>query len=377
MKRMTKLLFAFALIAFGSLFIAKQNGQNKRYAGAPGDVVSTGCSDPGQGCHDVTPTPGATITLTGVPSSYAAGQVYPLTLTLHDPTGLNSGFQIVAKDAAAANAYTSIGTFTASTGTKVIAGTTASSNGPGRLVHSTDKMMSAGTVSWTFNWTAPTVGMPANVIFYYSAVACNNDGDETNGDKAYKGNSANVPIGIELMSFDATIEKGNQVELAWKTATEKDNKAFVIERKVDNSPFFEEVGKVNGNGTTHVAQSYTFMDATPQSGKINYYRLRQEDFDGTTTYSKVVSVALKTAFKIKVFPSIVKNGDVLTVETAGTSGTSVDIDVVNMNGQIVKMDKNDCYTEGGQFHVSNLPAGRYIVKVRNGEKKNYASFVVN
>ena len=78
-----------------------------------------------------------------------------------------------------------------------------------------------------------------------------------------------------------------------------------------------------------------------------------------------------------MYPSIVNNGDVLTVEIAGTSGNSVHLDVVNMNGQVVKMNKNVGYTEGVQFNVSNLAAGRYIVKAHTGDNKNFASFVVN
>ena len=45
-----------------------------------------------------------------------------------------------------------------------------------------------------------------------------------------------------------------------------------------------------------------------------------------------IKVALKTPIKLKVYPSIVKNGDVLTVGMAGTSGNTVDLDVVNMKG---------------------------------------------
>jgi hypothetical protein len=389
MKLTHKLLSLFALVTCASLFISKQNGQNKRYAGAPGDIVTTGCNDPANGCHhDAASSAGASVTLTGVPTSYKAGQVYPLTITVTDPTMVaapgftaNAGFQVVAVNPAlGANAgATNIGTFTATTGTKINTTSTASSNGPSRVIHSVQKPLANAT--WTFNWTAPAAGGPANVVFYYSVVVGDGDGNEAinagPGDKAVWGNTANIPIGIELMSFNADIQKGNQVALAWKTATETDNKGFVIERKTDNSPFFQELGAVKGHGSTNTVHTYTFMDDAPESGKINYYRLRQEDFDGKTTYSKVVSVALKTSIKMKVYPSIVKNGDVLTVEMAGTSGNTVDLDVVNMNGQVIKIEKNIGYTEGVQFNVSNMASGRYIVKAHTGDKNNFASFVVN
>ncbi|MBL7814734.1 MAG: T9SS type A sorting domain-containing protein [Saprospiraceae bacterium] len=380
MKRTTQLIYLFALVAGSSLLMSKQNGQNKRYAGAPGDVVSTGCSDPGQGCHDLAPTTGASITLTGVPSSYIAGRVYPLTLTVSDPTMSRAGFQIVAKDAAAANAYTNIGTFSSVTGTKVITGTTASSNGPGRLVHSTDKAMTGGSASWTFNWTAPSTGLPANIVFYYSGVAADGDGNEgtfgNSGDKSVWGNTGNIPIGVELMSFEASLLKSSHVKLAWKTASEKNSAAFVIERKAENGLFFEETGKIEAHGSTNEAHDYSFVDETAEIGRIIYYRLKQIDFDGTTNYSKTISVAVKTPFKIKVYPTVVKNGDLVTVETVGASASGIDIQVLNMSGQVVKLDKTASYTEGGQFHVSNLPTGRYLIVAADAKKKNYGSFVV-
>ena len=390
MKRTNKLLSLFLLIAGSALFINKQNGQNKRYAGAPGDgyddAMVRGCSDPNNLCHgDAASNAGASVTLTGVPSSYVPGHIYPLTLTISDPTmgasptgtGPNAGFQIVAVDPSLGmNAgATNIGTFTASAGTKL---TTAVNGGPNRLIHSAYKPLASAT--WSFNWTAPATGSPASVVFYYAAVV--GDGDAAEfitdgpGDKTVMGNTAMIPIGVELISFNTTIRKENQVQLNWSTASETDNKYFVIERKIAEMPFFQEVSKVNGHGTTNQTQNYTFTDDAAEVGKINYYRLRQEDFDGKVTYSKVLSVALKTAFKVKVYPSVVKNGDILTVETIGSSDKKVQVDIVNMAGQVVKIEKNTAYTEGVQFPISNLPTGRYIVKIGNSDKQNYASFVV-
>ena len=54
------------------------------------------------------------------------------------------------------------------------------------------------------------------------------------------GHSNNITIGIESMSFNATVQKGNYVQLDWQTATETNNKAYIIERKINNLPFFKK-----------------------------------------------------------------------------------------------------------------------------------------
>ena len=63
-------------------------------------------------------------------------------------------------------------------------------------------------------------------------------------------------------------------------------------------------------------------------------------------------MALKTPIKVNVYPSVVKNGDILTIETLGASGKVFDVDVVNLNGQIIKMTKNEAYTE---YSVQKIP----------------------
>ena len=369
--KITFIYTAFILVGFAGLFLNDETGRRGFYSGAPGDLT---CID----CHSDDAHTGTGLTLTGAPTNFVAGQVYPLTLSLNHPGAATGGFQIVATNSAAGN-NAMFGTFTAGAGNRI---TTTVGSGAGRLTHSTPKAFASGNVSWTFNWTAPTTG--SGVLFYFAGNASNGDLDETIGDAIYTGSKSGT-IPVELRAFDAVLQKNNQVLLSWKTASELNNKQFVLERKVENSSFFEEIGQVKGNGSTNIAHDYTFVDETFQLDKINYYRLRQEDFDGKTTYSKVVSVASKTAFKLKVFPSIVKNGDILNIETVGLSGAPIDIYVVNMNGQIVQMEKTANYTDGtsrdyrerGQFKVSNLPTGRYFVNIRTGNKKHYASFVVN
>jgi hypothetical protein len=68
----------------------------------------------------------------------------------------------------------------------------------------------------------------------------------------------------------------------------------------------------------------------------NYYRLRQIDFDGTATFSKVVSVANKGGKALKVYSTLVSNG-ILTVDTEG--GQLRDFSVMNLLGQQVLVGK--------------------------------------
>jgi Secretion system C-terminal sorting domain len=180
-KQMHAIAFAFGIIAVGALFINSDNGRNGAYAGLSSDNGT--CTS----CHGGGTVNGTGVQITGAPTSYVAGQVYPITLTIKDPDAVSGGFQIVATNG---TTTTAIGTFAAGTGSKL--------NDLKRPVQSTPKLFSAGAVAWTFNWTAPATGTA--VKFHYSAVACNNDGNETVGDAVYSGSQTGPLSGI----FDAS-----------------------------------------------------------------------------------------------------------------------------------------------------------------------------
>jgi hypothetical protein len=92
----------------------------------------------------------------------------------------------------------------------------------------------------------------------------------------------NIPV--ELVSFDASVT-GNSVILNWTTATETNNKGFEVQRKTDNSDW-EEAGFVDGAGTTTEVNTYSFNDNNLSHGSYSY-RLKQIDYSGEYTYSKI------------------------------------------------------------------------------------------
>ena len=97
------------------------------------------------------------------------------------------------------------------------------------------------------------------------------------------------PIPVELVSFNANVDE-NGINLKWATSTETNNSGFDIERSKDNINF-EKIGNVKGKGTTTESQEYSFRDGgiTTGKGKV-YYRLKQIDLNGTSSYSDAIEV---------------------------------------------------------------------------------------
>jgi len=99
----------------------------------------------------------------------------------------------------------------------------------------------------------------------------------------------NVTVPVELASFTASVAD-REVVLHWTTASETNNFGFDIERSEKENEF-QKIGFVEGNGTTTIAQKYSFVDENLVPGTYSY-RLKQIDFNGAFEYSGMLEVAI-------------------------------------------------------------------------------------
>ncbi|HSI90543.1 MAG TPA: hypothetical protein VK927_05465, partial [Adhaeribacter sp.] len=101
----------------------------------------------------------------------------------------------------------------------------------------------------------------------------------------------NNPLPVSWLHFNGkTSDAGNQ--LNWATATEKNSLNFVVERSADGRSF-DAIGTVKAAGSSNQQLEYNFTDKNAPAGQTAYYRLRQNDLDGTFAFSKAISVTAK------------------------------------------------------------------------------------
>ena len=99
-------------------------------------------------------------------------------------------------------------------------------------------------------------------------------------------------VPVTLLSFTGQLRQ-RQVWLNWQTTAEYNNHYFDVERSTD-LVHFAPIGRVAGHGTTALPHSYSLIDPNPATG-TNYYRLKQVDFDGTYSYSDIVTIHITEA----------------------------------------------------------------------------------
>jgi hypothetical protein len=127
--------------------------------------------------------------------------------------------------------------------------------------------------------------------------------------------SPNGVLPVELDGLAARRD-GQDVVLDWRTLSETNNAGFAIEQRRAGEQGFTEVGYVDGAGTTTEVQSYRFRVEGLDVG-THAFRLRQIDFDGTSTVSAEVeaTVELDEAYVLRTpYPNPLR--DRATVEFA-------------------------------------------------------------
>jgi hypothetical protein len=169
--------------------------------------------------------------------------------------------------------------------------------------------------------------------------------------------NTSAPLPVQLASFTATAAGPATVQLAWTTASEVNSSYFAVERSLDDQ-LFSPIGQLAAAGTSTLTRTYNLTDAALPTGRGTlYYRLRQVDVSGATTYSPSRTVALCLASQLRVFPNPASTQ--LTI--AGTAAHAA-IDIYNATGQLMHRTAADATGMRQVALPTGLPAGVYLVR---------------
>ena len=166
---------------------------------------------------------------------------------------------------------------------------------------------------------------------------------------------------IELLAFTGRSEPGRNI-LEWTTASEIDNAHFDVQRSAEGLEW-ETFATVAGAGTSQQRIDYTALDHDPF--QLTYYRLKQVDFDGTSTVSNVIALRRETTVgEMLLFPNPATTE--LNVELPDGSGNT-SLSIIAVDGRIVH--ERMVFPAEGQttlaVDVSDLPAGAYSLVLRS------------
>lgn len=176
-------------------------------------------------------------------------------------------------------------------------------------------------------------------------------------------------IPVELNSFTASVND-NSVVLNWKTASEKNNLGFEIEKSIGTQSSlrnWDALAFINGAGTTVEEQNYFYSDNQLSNGKY-LYRLKQIDFDGSVSYSNEVEVDVNLLNEYSLdqnYPNPFNPSAVIKYALGGRQHATLKVfDILGNEVATLVNEMKDAGAYEVEWNASSLPSGIYFYTLR-------------
>lgn len=212
-------------------------------------------------------------------------------------------------------------------------------------------------IDFVFNWNAgEAVSLTTATLYHYSGGWAKQTGttSSTATSLTYTGYTGTFsPFGIANTNSTLPVtwlgfsvqKQHEQALLTWSTAMEWNNKDFVAEHSTDGN-IWETLAIIKAEGNSASTRTYQYLHSNPAEG-VNYYRIRQRDNDGKSTFSSIQSLSFEMKANLSVYPNPVTSGALnVNIKKPGL------LTIYSNNGQLVFSKK---YTVPGK-QLINLQA---------------------
>ncbi|MDB5191958.1 MAG: glycoside hydrolase, family [Segetibacter sp.] len=178
--------------------------------------------------------------------------------------------------------------------------------------------------------------------------------------------SSTLPVNISRFNG---IGDRNYNLLNWTVEGEINSRGYSIERKYKNQLLFTSVGYVAARGDgNNTAATYNFKDVvTDFSVDQTLYRLKQEDKDGKSKYSSVVTINRKPS--VKLVQLIAANKSTLIIKINGNASEKFTVRITDMNGR--QLARQEVIAGTQQIPIAYLPSGIYLTEILMGSERMY------
>ena len=198
---------------------------------------------------------------------------------------------------------------------------------------------------------------------------------------------ASSKLPVELASFEAAQVENRAVQLTWTTASETNNAGFRVQHREARAPgahrrvtaskqeqgdagTWNQMGRVDGAGTTTEVQSYRFKVEGLSVG-THEFRLKQVDLDGTTTVHDPVTVEVQMQEALRLSAPAPNPVQVrATLSFAVKDRTEATLTLYNTLGQRVRTVYLGTPPAGEaqtvRLSTTDLTSGVYFVRLQAG-----------
>ncbi len=176
--------------------------------------------------------------------------------------------------------------------------------------------------------------------------------------------SGDEPLGlfvtpVTFARYDASCSDRGTT-LSWSTAQETNSSYFEVEKNVDGTTGWTNIGRISAAGNSNRLLNYQYVDL--EAGAASY-RIKQVDINGRNVYTDVKRTSCESkSIDVLVYP--IPARDNLTVAIRSSRAITTTLNVIDAAGRIVYRQQNVTINSGStnvQLNLRTLPAGEYIL----------------
>jgi hypothetical protein len=184
-----------------------------------------------------------------------------------------------------------------------------------------------------------------------------------------------TPLGVNWVNFQGRPVNGNH-ELNWEVVSEKGVAYYEVQYSNDGA-LFSNIGRVPFATTTNITNHYKFVHYQPIATHC-FYRIRQVAFDGSFSFSGIVSIfPEKDTPILRLYPNPVKDRLVFMLPKLQEGKLTISLD--NFLGNNIWIHSYEISNQQNLIEdLSALPSGNYFVRAQyqTSEKEITATWKV-
>lgn len=160
---------------------------------------------------------------------------------------------------------------------------------------------------------------------------------------------------VEFISFNGT-QQSQSIRLEWRTATEKNNAYFDVE-KMNDDYSWKVIATLAGKGNASGVTTYLSYDKNPDP--INYYRIRQTDLNRQSSLSETISLDYKTVSSHKPLVYPIPASNILNIDY---ESAIQNVEVLSSKGLVIEttFEKTENHIS---LNIASLAPGIYFMKL--------------
>jgi hypothetical protein len=178
-------------------------------------------------------------------------------------------------------------------------------------------------------------------------------------DWAISFNNQDETLPVNLVSFSANRVSPSKIEIVWTSASELNNDYYILQKSFTPN-FFKDLAIIPGAGNSNQTINYKHIDSDYERKTI-YYRLKQVDFDGSYSYSKIISVNPgDNELEIIAYYKFNK----IFMNNLPTENSAYNIYIYNSLGQV--LENFNVFSDYNNLEINKyLPEGIYFLLIKN------------